>query len=70
MPGVEDETHRPSSSASAEHVAVPVGWDAVAEALRHGPRGAFFVAGVSTALLFVGWLAFYFLLFMPRGSVG
>ena len=30
----------------------------------------FFVAGVSTALLFVGWLAFYFLLFMPRGSVG
>jgi len=70
MPGVEDETHRPSSSASAEHVAVPVGWDAVAEALRHGPRGAFFVAGVSLSLLFVGWLAFYFLLFMPRGSVG
>ena len=43
---------------------------AAAEALRHGPRGAFFVAGISTALLFVGWLAFYFLLFMPRGSVG
>jgi hypothetical protein len=68
MPGVEDETHQPSSSASAEHVAVPIG--AVAEALRHGPRGAFFVAGLSTALLFVSWLAFYFLLFMPRGSVG
>jgi hypothetical protein len=70
MPGSEDETLRPSSLASAEHVAVPVGWDAAAEALRHGPRGTFFVAGVSTALLFAGWLAFYFFLFMPRGSVG
>ena len=70
MPGIKGETHRPSASAEAEHVAVPIGLDAAAEALRHGPRGAFFVAGVSTALLFVGWLAFYFLLFMPRGSVG
>ena len=37
---------------------------------RHGPRGALVVAGISVALLFIGWLAFYFLLFMPRGSVG
>ena len=70
MPGSEDETRRPFSLASAEHEAVPIGSDAAAEALRHGPRGAFFVAGVSTALLFVSWLAFYFFLFMPRGSVG
>jgi hypothetical protein len=47
-----------------------MGSDAVAEALRYGPRGALLVAGISTALLFVGWLAFYFLLFIPRGSVG
>jgi hypothetical protein len=59
-----------SAASSAEHVSAPIGSDAAAEALRHGPRGAFFVAGISTALLFVGWLAFYFLLFMPRGSVG
>jgi hypothetical protein len=70
MPGIEDETHRPSSLAPAEHVALPIGWDAVAEALRHGPRGALLVSGISVALLFVGWLAFYFFLFMPRGSVG
>jgi hypothetical protein len=68
MPGIENETRRPS--ASAEDAAVPIGWNAAAEALRHGPRGAFFVAGIATALLFVGWLAFYFLLFIPRGSIG
>jgi hypothetical protein len=34
------------------------------------PQGAFLVAGTSVALLFLGWLAFYFLLFLPRGSVG
>jgi hypothetical protein len=59
MPGVEDETTQ-----------LPVLADAAAQALRDGPRGAFFVAGIATALLFVGWLAFYFLLFMPRGSIG
>jgi hypothetical protein len=59
-----------SSASSHEHISAPIGSDAVAEALRHGPRGAFFVAGISAALLFIGWLAFYFLLFMPRGSVG
>ena len=39
-------------------------------AFEHGARGAFVLAGISVALLFIGWLAFYFLLFMPRGSVG
>jgi hypothetical protein len=41
MPGIEDETYRPSASASAEHVPVPIRSDAVAKALRHGPRAAF-----------------------------
>jgi hypothetical protein len=68
MPGTENETPRPS--ASAEDAAAPVGWNAAAEALRHGPRGALLVSGIATALLFAGWLAFYFLLFMPRGSIG
>ncbi len=68
MPGIENETPRPS--ASAEDAAVPMRWNAAAEALRHGPRGAFLVSGIATALLFVGWLAFYFLLFIPRGPIG
>ncbi len=41
-----------------------------ARALRNGPIGALVVAGISVGLLFIGWLAFYFLLFMPRGPSG
>jgi hypothetical protein len=41
-----------------------------AQALRDGPIGAYVVAGIAVGLLFLGWLAFYFLLFMPRGSIG
>jgi hypothetical protein len=69
MSGIVQESDR-SAASSAEHVSPPMGSDAVAEALRYGPRGALLVAGISTALLFLGWLAFYFLLFIPRGSVG
>jgi hypothetical protein len=32
--------------------------------------GAYLIAGIAVGLLFIGWLAFYFLLFMPRGSIG
>jgi hypothetical protein len=63
MSVIVEESDR-STAGSAEHVS------AAAEALKHGPRGAFFVAGISVTLLFIGWLAFYFLLFIPRGSVG
>jgi hypothetical protein len=69
MPGTVEDSGS-STVGSAEHISAPIGSDAVAETLGRGPRGAFFVAGISTALLFLGWLAFYFLLFMPRGSVG
>jgi hypothetical protein len=47
-----------------------VGPDAAAQALRNGPVGALVVASIGAALLFVGWLAFYFLLFLPRGAIG
>jgi hypothetical protein len=52
-----------SSPASTER-------DALIKTIEHGPRGAIFVAGLATALLFAGWIAFYFFLFLPRGSVG
>jgi hypothetical protein len=61
--------HR-SATGSTEQVAEPKGVDAAGEYLRHGPRGAFVVSGIAVALLFIGWIAFYFLLFMPRGSIG
>jgi hypothetical protein len=61
--------HR-SAAGSTEQVAKPKGVDAAGECLSHGPRGAFVVSGIAVALLLIGWVAFYFLLFMPRGSIG
>ena len=42
----------------------------VAEVVRHGPRGAMLLACVAVGMLFLGWLLFYFVLFMRRGYVG
>jgi hypothetical protein len=64
-----DETHH-STAGRPEHVAAPIGADAAAEALRNGPIGALVVASIAVALLFIGWIAFYFLLFLPRGPIG
>jgi len=59
-----------SAAALPEHVAAPISSDAAAAALRHGPCGAFVIAGIATGLLLIGWLAFYFLLFLSRGPIG
>jgi hypothetical protein len=48
----------------------PAATEAAAQALRDGPIGAYLVAGVAVGLLFLGWLAFYFLVFLPRGAIG
>ena len=64
-----DAPHR-SAAHSPEHVAAPIGAQAAAEALKHGPRGALLMSAVAVALIFIGWLAFYFLLFRPRGPIG
>ena len=62
-------THH-SAAALPEHVAAPIDSDATARALRHGPRGALLLASLAVGLMFIGWLAFYFLLFLPRGPIG
>jgi hypothetical protein len=69
MQDVSDK-HRSSAASSIEHVSEPIDARTAAESLKYGPRGALLVAGISVGLLFLGWLAFYFLLFMPRGPVG
>lgn len=71
-PGAFDSTlqHHVSAAAKIEHVAAPIHAQTAAEALEHGPRGALVIASIAVALLFVGWLLFYFVLFMPRGPVG
>jgi hypothetical protein len=37
--------------------------------VRSGPRGAVVVAGIATAIVIALWFAFYFIVFLPRGSV-
>jgi hypothetical protein len=59
-----------SATDPRSHVAAPIGADAAAEALRNGPNGALVVSAIAVALLFIGWMAFYFLLFVPRGPIG
>jgi hypothetical protein len=41
----------------------------VHEIVRSGPRGALVVAGIATAIVIAFWFAFYFMVFLPRGSV-
>lgn len=59
-----------TATARAEHPVPPIVPDAAAEALKRGPVGALAVASIAVALLFIGWMAFYFLLFLPRGPIG
>jgi hypothetical protein len=61
---------RSPAAGAVMHVSAPIKARAAADTLKDGPRGAYFVAGISVGLLFIGWLAFYFLLFIPRGSIG
>jgi hypothetical protein len=66
-----DTVERLASAAGSEELIIEAA-DAsvVVPPLEYGARGAFVVAGISVALIFIGWLAFYFLLFIPRGSIG
>lgn len=40
---------------------------AVDRIVGQGPRGAFALAGTAAAIVLAIWLAFYFLVFLPRG---
>ena len=64
-----DAPHR-SAAHLPEHVAAPIGAQAAAEALENGARGALLLSAVAVGLLFIGWLLFHFLLFLPRGPIG
>jgi hypothetical protein len=43
---------------------------ALAQAMRMVPLGAGVLAGTAVALLVIGYLAIYLLVFLPRGPVG
>lgn len=53
-----------------ERIEAPAATDEAALALSGGPIGAYIIAGIAVALLFIGWLAFYVFLFLPRGPIG
>lgn len=59
-----------SAAAHPEHVAEPIAAEAAAAMMKNGPRGALLVSAIAVGLLFIGWLAFYFFLFLPRGPIG
>jgi len=40
------------------------------EALKRGPVGALLLSAIGVGLLLIGWMLFYFLLFLGRGPVG
>jgi hypothetical protein len=65
-----EEQNHSSAAHLPEHVAAPIRSEEAIEALRNGPRGALTIAAIAVGILFIGWLAFYFLLFLPRGPVG
>jgi hypothetical protein len=64
-----DDPHE-SAPRSLDDSSAALAVDVAKRALSSGPMGAYLVAGIAVGLLFIGWLAFYFLLFMPRGSIG
>jgi hypothetical protein len=65
-----DDPNHSSADHLPEHGAAPMQSDEAAEALKNGPIGALVIASIAVGMLFVGWLAFYFLLFLPRGPIG
>lgn len=67
MPEVE---HHYTSASKPESVAPCIARESAMAALTDGPRGALIIAAFAVGLLFAGWLFFYFVLFMSRGSVG
>ena len=66
---MEDSVHH-SAAAKPDHVAVPLDAEEAVAALKHGPRGALLISSIAVALLFIGWMVFYFFLFLPRGPIG
>jgi hypothetical protein len=59
-----------SAPSSIDGIAAPAEVEQAVRALERGPIGAYVVASIAVGLLFIGWLAFYFLLFMRRGAIG
>ena len=61
---------QPSAADAPSEVADNVDESALAQVMRVVPLGAAVLAGAAVALLVLGYLAVYLLIFLPRGAVG
>jgi hypothetical protein len=59
-----------SAAASPDEVADDINEEALAEVMRVVPLGAGVIAGAAVAMLVIGYLLIYILVFVPRGVVG
>jgi hypothetical protein len=57
-------------SAADSEITDEVDEAALAQVMRAVPLGAAVLAGTTVALLVIGYLAIYLLIFLPRGAVG
>jgi hypothetical protein len=61
---------QPSAADASSEAADNVDEAALARVMRVVPLGAAVLAGTAVALLVIGYLAIYLLIFLPRGAVG
>jgi len=61
---------QPSAADAPSEVADNVDEAALTQVMRVVPLGAAVLAGTTVALLVIGYLAIYLLIFLPRGAVG
>jgi hypothetical protein len=61
---------QPSAADAPFEVADEVDEAALAAVMRHVPWGAGVLAGTMVALLVLGYLLIYLLIFIPRGKIG
>ena len=59
-----------SAAAASSEAADDIDEAALARVMRVVPLGAAVLAGTTVALLVIGYLAIYLLIFLPRGAVG
>ena len=64
------QSDQPSAADSPLEVADDVDEQALADVMRTVPLGAGVLAGSAVALLVLGYLLIYILVFLPRGTVG
>jgi hypothetical protein len=68
--GASVHSDQPSAADDPSEVADEVDEAALARVMRVVPLGAGVIAGGAVALLVLGYLLIYLLVFIPRGTVG